>query len=65
MCSATIYSIGPSLAKLDSLVSETEGSGISRTLGKSSKTMMDDTDDRRIPLVCYLENPDRITDRKV
>jgi hypothetical protein len=65
MCNATIYSIAPSLAKLDNPVSETGGSKISRTSDKSSKTMTADPDNWRTPLIRYLENTGHITDRKV
>jgi hypothetical protein len=65
MHSAKIYSAEPSSAKSDSPVSETGWSRISRTLGKSSKMMMVDPDDWRIPLVHYLENPGHIANRKV
>jgi hypothetical protein len=65
MCSATICSVGPSPTKLDSSVSETGGSKISRTSDKSSETMTVDPDDWRTPLVRYLENPGHIADRKV
>jgi hypothetical protein len=65
MCSAIVYSIGSSLAKLDSLASEIGGSKIFRISDKSSETMMADPDDWRTLLVRYLENPGHITDRKV
>jgi hypothetical protein len=65
MCSATVYSIEPSLAKLDTPVSETGGSKISRTSDKSSETMMADPNDWRTLLVRYLENPGHIAGRKV
>jgi hypothetical protein len=65
MCSATISSVEPSLAKLDGPVSETGGCTISRTSDKSSETMMTDPDDWRTPLVRYLKNPGHIADRKV
>jgi hypothetical protein len=65
MCSATICSVGLSPTKLDSSVSETGGSKISRTSDKSSETMTVDPDDWRTPLVRYLENPGHIADRKV
>jgi hypothetical protein len=65
MCSVTIYFAEPSLAKPDGLVSETGGSKISRILDESSKMTMADLDVWRTPLVCYLENPGHITDRKV
>jgi hypothetical protein len=65
MHSATVYSIGSSLAKLDGSVSKTKRSGISKNSDKSSKTMMTDPDDWRTPLVCYLENTSHIEDRKI
>jgi hypothetical protein len=65
MCSVTVCSVGPSPAKLDSLVSETGGSEISRTSDKSSEMMTVDPDDWRTPLVHYLENPSHIANRKV
>jgi hypothetical protein len=65
MCNATVCSIGPSSAKLNSPVSEIGGSEISRTLDKSSETMMVDPDNLRTPPVRYLENPGHIADRKV
>jgi hypothetical protein len=45
MCSAIVCSVGPSPTKLDSRVSETRWSRISRTSNKSSKTTMVDPDD--------------------
>jgi hypothetical protein len=63
MCSVTIYSAEPSSAKLEGTVSETEGSKISRISDKLSETIS--PDDWRTPLVCYLENPSHIADRKV
>jgi hypothetical protein len=65
MCSAMVCSVGPSPAKLDDLVSETEGSKISRALDESSEMMMADPDDWRTPLVHYLESPGHIANRKV
>jgi hypothetical protein len=65
MCSVTVRSVGPSPAKLDSLVSETGGSEISRTSDKSSEMMTVDPNDWRTPLVHYLENPSHIANRKV
>jgi hypothetical protein len=65
MYSAIVCSVGPSPAKLDSPVSDTSGSKISKTSDKSSETMMTDPDDWRTPLVRYLENPTHIADRKV
>jgi hypothetical protein len=63
--SATIYSVGLSPAKLNSLVSETRVSRNSRITDESSKMMMVDPDDWRTPLVRYLENSGHIADRKV
>jgi hypothetical protein len=65
MCSATIYSIGPSPPKPDSPVSETGGSKISRSSKEPSATMMVDLDDWRTPLLRYLENDGHLADRKV
>jgi ribonuclease HI len=65
MHSAIVCSAKPSLAKPDVLVSETEGSRISRILNESSETTTADPDAWRTPLVCYLENPGHIADRKV
>jgi hypothetical protein len=65
MCSATICSAEPSLAKLDGPVSETKGSRIFITSDKSSEMMTVDPDDWRTPLVRYLENPGHIANRKV
>jgi hypothetical protein len=65
MCSATIYSVEPCLAKLDGLVSETGGSRISRTSDETSDMTTVDPDDWRTPLVRYLENPGHIADKKV
>jgi hypothetical protein len=65
MCSATICSAEPSSTKPDGPVSEIGGSIISKISNESSKMMMTDPDDCRTPLVCYLENPDHITGRKV
>jgi hypothetical protein len=65
MCSAIIYSTKPSSAKPDGPVSKTEGLIISVTSNESSETMITDPNDWRTPLVCYLENPGHIADRKV
>jgi hypothetical protein len=65
MCSATVYSVGPTPATLDGLVSEPRGSEISRITNESSKTMTADHDDWRTPLVHYLKNPGHIANRKV
>jgi hypothetical protein len=62
---AKIYSIEPSSAKLDSPVSKTGGSKISRTSNKSSEMMTANLDDWRTSLVRYLENPSHIANRKV
>jgi hypothetical protein len=56
MCSAIVCSVGPSPTKLDSLVSEIGGFGISRTSDKLSEMTTVDPDDWRTRLVCYLEN---------
>jgi ribonuclease HI len=63
--SARIYSAEPNSEETDSLVSEIRGSRISRTLDETSKTTTAGPDDWRAPLVCYLENPGHIVDRKV
>jgi hypothetical protein len=65
MCSATICSAEPSSANLDSPVSETRGSRISRISDESSKMMMANPDDWRTLLVYYLQNPGHIGDRKI
>jgi hypothetical protein len=65
MCSAKICSTKLSTTKLDSLIFETRGSRISRTSDKSNETMTTNPDDRRTPLICYLENPTHIANRKV
>jgi hypothetical protein len=65
MPNVTVCSVGLHLAKLDCLVSETGGSGISRTLDETSKMTTVDPDDWRTPLVYYLENLGHIADRKV
>jgi hypothetical protein len=46
-------------------ISETGGSRIFRISDEVSKTTTADPDDWRTPLVCYLENPGHIADRKV
>jgi hypothetical protein len=61
----TFCSAEPSLVKLDGLVSETRGSKISRNLDETSKTMKTDPGDWRTSLVCYLEKPGHIADRKI
>jgi hypothetical protein len=63
--SARIYSVEPNSAEPDSPFSGTGGSGISKTLGETSKTMTAGPDDWRTPLIHYLENPGHIADRKV
>jgi hypothetical protein len=65
MDGAIIYSAELSSPKLDGLVSKTRGSKISRITDESSKTMMANPDDWRIPLVHYLENTGHIAGRKV
>jgi hypothetical protein len=65
MHSMTICSTKPSSTKSDGPVSETRGSGISRKSDESSKTMTADPDDWRTPLICNLEDPGHIVDRKV
>jgi hypothetical protein len=65
MYNVTVCYVGPSPAKLDSLVSKTGGSGISKTLDKSSETMTVDPNDWMTPLVRYLENAGHTADRKV
>jgi hypothetical protein len=65
MCSVRICSTETSMAKLDGPVSETEGLRISVTSNESSEMMMNDHNDWRTPLVCYLENPGHIVDQKV
>jgi hypothetical protein len=62
---ATICFAEPSSAKPDGSVSETGGSRISRITDESSEMMMADHDDWRTPMLCYLENPYHIADRKV
>jgi hypothetical protein len=65
MQSAIIYSAELSSTKPDGSVSEIGGPKISRITDESSKTMTADRDDWRALLVCYLENPGHIADRKV
>jgi hypothetical protein len=65
MHNVKIYSVEPSSAKPDSPVSETGGSGISRTLDKSREITTADPNDWRTPPVHYLENLGHIADRKV
>jgi hypothetical protein len=65
MCSAMICSAEPSSTKPDAPVSKIEWSRISMISDESSKTVMNDPDDWRTPLVRYLENSGYIADRKV
>jgi ribonuclease HI len=65
MHSAMICSAEPSSAKPDVSVSKIGGFKISRKLDESSEVTMADFDDWRTPLVHYLENPNRVADRKV
>jgi hypothetical protein len=64
MCSATICSAEPSLAKSDGLISKIGGYGISRITDESSETITDDPNNWRTPLVRYVENPGHIANRK-
>jgi hypothetical protein len=65
MCNATVYSVGPTPATLDGMVSESRGFEISKITNESSKTMTADHDDWRTLLVRYLKNPGHIANRKV
>jgi hypothetical protein len=65
MCHAMVCFVGSGPAKLDSPISKTRGSRISRIMDESIKMMAVDPDDWRTPLVRYLENPGHIADRKV
>jgi hypothetical protein len=65
MPNAIIYSAKPRSTELDGPISETGGSKISRNSDEMNKMTTIDPDDWRMPLVCYLENPSHITDRKV
>jgi hypothetical protein len=65
MQGAEICSTEPNSAKLNGLVSETGGSRISRSSDNLGETTTAKPDDWRTPLMCYLENFDHITDRKV
>jgi hypothetical protein len=65
MHNVTVCSVVPSPAKLDGLVSETGGSGNSRDLDETHEMMTSDPDDWRTRLICCLENPDHIANRKV
>jgi hypothetical protein len=63
--SARICYAKPNSIESDSLIPKTGGSGISRTSDETSKTMTAGPNDWRTPLVCYLENPGHIADKKV
>jgi hypothetical protein len=65
MCTTTICSTKPDSAKLDGLVSGTEGSRISKNSDDLSEKTTTDPNDWRTPLACYLESPSHIADRKV
>jgi hypothetical protein len=65
MHNVIIYSAELSSVKPDGPIFETEGSRISRNSDETSEMTMTDPDDWRTPLVCYLENPGHIADRKV
>jgi hypothetical protein len=65
MQGAEICSSESNLAKPDGPVSRTGGSEISRSSDDSGKTMTTEHDDWRTSLVCYLENPSRIANRRV
>jgi hypothetical protein len=65
MHSAIVCSAEPSSAKPEVSVFEIRGSEIPRISDKVSKITTIDLDDWRAPLVCYLENPSHIADRKV
>jgi hypothetical protein len=60
-----ICSTKPNSTESDSPIPKTGGSGISRTSDETSKTMTAGPDDWRTPLICYLENPGHIADKKV
>jgi hypothetical protein len=62
--SVEICSAKSSSAKPDALISETRGSGISKSLNNLGETTTAEPDDWRTPLVHYLENPGHIVDRK-
>jgi hypothetical protein len=62
--SATICSAEPNSVESDSPVSEIGGSEISRTSNEISRAMTASSGDWRTPVVCYLENPGHIADRK-
>jgi hypothetical protein len=65
MHNAEIYSTEPSSAKPNVLESEIGGSGISRSSDDLGKTVMNEPEDWRTPLLCCLENPGYVTVRKV
>jgi hypothetical protein len=65
MQSVEICSTRPSSAKQDVSESETLGSRISESLDNLGKTTMAEPNDLGTPLVCYLENPGHIANRKV
>jgi hypothetical protein len=60
-----VCSAEPSSAKPNVSVSKTRGSRISWISDEARKTMTIDPGDWRTPLICYLENPGHIADRKV
>jgi hypothetical protein len=60
-----IYSAESSSAKSDGSISETGGSGISRSSDDLGETTMGKADDWRPPLIRYLESHGHIIDRKV
>jgi hypothetical protein len=62
MHSAKIYSVEPSLAKLDVLKSETGGSGISRGSNDLGETVTTKPVDGRTPLIRNLEKPGHVID---
>jgi hypothetical protein len=62
---AEICSAEAGLAKSDGSVSEIEGFEISRNSDNLGETTTTEPDDWRTPLVCYIENPGHIADRKV
>jgi hypothetical protein len=65
MHSVIACSAESSSAKPDVPIFETGRFEISRILNEASKMMMADPNDWRTPLVCYLENPGHIANRKV
>jgi hypothetical protein len=60
-----ICSSEPDSAKLDGSVSETGGSKISRSWDNLGEMTTTEPNDWKTPLICYLENPGHIADRKV